>query len=200
MAVLEKYEWSDLWCENANESGARILLMGDSITRGYYDFVKENFAGAYNVDKLATSTATDNPALVMQLDCFLQQFDYALIHLSNGLHGEHIRIDDYTAGMEQLILHIRRTAPRTKLVLALLTPVMQEGTLDVPAAFNRTVEQRNAALRALAKKYALPLDDLYAVAQNKPEIRLTDGFHYEPEGYRLLAGVVTKQLRQALEV
>lgn len=198
MAVLEKYEWSDLWCEDANEAGERILLMGDSITRGYYDFVKENFAGTYHVDKLATSAATDNPALAMQLDCFLQQFDYTLIHLSNGLHGEHIGIDDYTAGMEQLILHIRRTAPRTKLVLALLTPVMQEGTLGVPAAFNRAVEQRNDALRVLAEKYALPLNDLYAAAKDKPDIRLTDGFHYEPEGYRLLAGVVTEQLRQAL--
>ena len=146
MSVLEKYEWSDLWCENANEDGERILLMGDSITRGYYDFVKEKLADKYNADKLSTSAAVDNPAIYLQLDCFLKQFEYAVIHLSNGLHGEHIGIEDYASDMERLINYIKKAAPHTKLILAKLTPVMREGTLDIPADFNKAVLKRNEVI------------------------------------------------------
>ena len=196
MSVLEKYEWSDLWCENANEGGERILLMGDSITRGYYDFVKERLADKYNADKFSTSAAVDNPAIYLQLDCFLKQFEYAVIHCSNGLHGEHIGVEDYAADMKRLINYIKKAAPHTKLILAKLTPVMREGTLDIPADFNEAVLKRNEVIEKLAKKYGLPVDDLYSAAENKPEIRLDDGYHYKPEGYKLLSEAVTKIIIQ----
>ena len=44
MHRFEEIEWMDLWWEQTNTPGKRVLLIGDSISRdGYYRYVKEIF-------------------------------------------------------------------------------------------------------------------------------------------------------------
>ena len=52
----EKIEWLDVWIPDTNERGLpRVLLVGDSITRGYGKQVEAGLKGKAYVARLATS-------------------------------------------------------------------------------------------------------------------------------------------------
>ena len=56
------------------------------------------------------------------------------------------------------------------------------------------VKQRNDEVFRLAQHHDLAVDDLYAAAENRPDIRLADGYHYTEEGYRMLGATVAEKL------
>ena len=62
---LERIEWDDLWYQEADDPKARrMLLIGDSITRGMRPFANELAAAVGGVaDQLATSKSMDHPLL-----------------------------------------------------------------------------------------------------------------------------------------
>ena len=44
--MRERIEWADIWVTDADKSDLpRVLLIGDSITRGYFDGVEKPLAG-----------------------------------------------------------------------------------------------------------------------------------------------------------
>jgi hypothetical protein len=44
--IRERFEWADIWVTDADKSDLpRVLLIGDSITRGYFDGVEKQLAG-----------------------------------------------------------------------------------------------------------------------------------------------------------
>jgi hypothetical protein len=54
--VRENIEWLDVWVPNTNATDLpRVLLIGDSITRGYFKDVEEKLKGKAHVARLATS-------------------------------------------------------------------------------------------------------------------------------------------------
>ena len=63
----------------------------------------------------------------------------------------------------------------------------ENGRRDVPAPLNERVLARNRIARELAEEKGLFYNDLYALVEGKPELRSDDGFHYNGEGYEVLA-------------
>ena len=56
--VRENIEWLDVWVPGNNVTDRpRVLLIGDSITRGYYKAVEDKLKGKAVVCRLATSRA-----------------------------------------------------------------------------------------------------------------------------------------------
>lgn len=200
MPIVEQYEWADFWWDNADREGRRVLLIGDSITRGYWPAVSAALQGTCFVDRLTTSKGPDHPAFRYELDYFLRQtgLRYAAIHFNNGLHAAHLSAADYGRCLEEAVTHLLENAGEARVMLTTSTPVTVPGQGAQPAPFNEQVKQRNAEVVRLAQQYGLPVDDLYAAAENRPDIRLADGFHYTEEGYRLLGATVTEKLRGLL--
>ena len=61
----ESIEWLDVWVPQANqEELPRVLLIGDSITRGYYPGVESRLKGKASCARLATSKSLCDPALL----------------------------------------------------------------------------------------------------------------------------------------
>ena len=74
---LERIEWTDIWITDADRDELpRVLLVGDSIVRGYYDGGEKALSGKAACARHTTSKYLGNP-------------DYAgeVIHINNGLHG-----------------------------------------------------------------------------------------------------------------
>ena len=47
--IRERIEWADIWVTDADKDDLpRVLLVGDSITRGYFGEVEEHLAGKGN--------------------------------------------------------------------------------------------------------------------------------------------------------
>jgi lysophospholipase L1-like esterase len=199
MAVLEKYEWSDMWWDEPDEKGRRILLVGDSITRSYRQPLKDLAGDGLYIDMFATSRAVDNPTYIRELSCMMSNsFAYKIIHLNNGLHGFHQSIETYAEWYECLINFFLAASGNAALILALSTPVTIPGSPQQYGEKNDIVLERNEAVRRLAEKYRLPLDDLYTAADNNKKVKSEDGIHFTGEGCRLLAGQVFKALSSIL--
>ena len=102
--MKEEFEWIQTWCDRtANKDLPRVLLVGDSITRAYYEYVKDKLEGKCYVDYIAMSYAVDSKVYTGAAAGLAADSDYALIHFNHGLHGWHMTDRVYGEGIEKLL-------------------------------------------------------------------------------------------------
>lgn len=84
----ERIEWCDIWFTDADKTDRpRVLLIGDSIARGYFDHVERNVGERLYCSRYATSRSICDPVFFEELRLVLSQYPYAVIHFNHGLHG-----------------------------------------------------------------------------------------------------------------
>lgn len=193
---LETYEWDDVWVDHADNDDARVLLIGDSISRGYRHFAVEAFLPEYRADNYATSKGADNPALIKMIDLVLSQSDkYEIVNINNGLHGWHLSTKEYKESLDAVIAFIKEKYPKLKLYIALSTPVRVKGDVSKLDERNALVIERNNAAREIAEKYDLPVNDLYTPLFDHPELFAEDGVHFKDDAYKILAKVIADAVK-----
>lgn len=186
---LELYEWDNVWWEQANrECEKRVLYVGDSISCGIRRIATEMAKGRMLFDGFGTSKALDNPFFKDSLRIFAkQQGKRSAIIFNNGLHGWHLDDEtEYPRYYEDTVKFLLEEFPKTPLLLLLTTHVAR-------ADREERVQKRNAAVLEIAKKYGLETVDLYTVSCRHEDL-LTDGVHFNTEGYRFLADEILKHL------
>ncbi len=198
MPVYETIEWTNVWVEHMGEKDLpRALLVGDSITQGSMHLVKELVGAGMYVDAVTTSHALDNPDFLRELDDMLAHNHYDVIHFNNGLHGFHLSTEAYEALYDAVVAHLRESFPETRLVLGLSTPISDGEHTERLGDNNDIVVARNGAVRRIAQKYGLTVNDSYALVVSIPEIRSTDSYHYLEEGYLRIAGQIAAFLNRS---
>jgi len=188
--VLEGTEWDDVWVECASdEKTKRILMIGDSITRGFRAKLKENIFPDALPNTVATSKSVDNPAFCALIDYHLASgYEYSAVHFMSGPHGLHMSTETFKDGFERLVLMLKERLPLAKIAVGTYPRVRLESDLTkLDAEKTRITEERNAAVCEIAQKYGLPVNDLYRAVGDNPEIYSPDGLHLSAEGYALLA-------------
>jgi hypothetical protein len=129
--VRERIEWCDIWIPSADDSKLpRVLLIGDSITRGYYPRVEQGLSGKALVARLTTSKSLGDPALLAEVELVVKQYPWDVIHFNNGMHGWGYTEQEYGASFPKLIAQLRKDAPKAKLIWANTTPVRVSGKLE----------------------------------------------------------------------
>ena len=185
---LETFEWDNIWWEHTeNQTAKRILYIGDSISCGVRRLITSLSNETILCDGFDTSRAVDNPYLIPSIQlCMQQQSKCDGILFNNGLHGSHLSAVEYEEYLEKVLLFLLETKIP---VFVLLT------TTDIvnPARSAR-VTVRNQVADKLAKKYDLPIIDLYTVAAENANLHAPDGVHFTPEGYELMAKCILEAL------
>ena len=59
---------------------------------------------------------------------------------------------------------------------------------------NGKVVERNAAVKRIAARHGLAVNDLYTPLLSLSSLRSDDGYHYREEGYRLIGKLYEKAL------
>jgi lysophospholipase L1-like esterase len=197
--VRESIEWLDVWLPNTNDHALpRVLLIGDSVTRGYYKPVESALKDKAHVARLATSKSLGDPALLDQLSLVLREQAFDIIHFNNGMHGDGYSEESYAAALPELLAALRRHAPRARLVLATTTGVRQRDKLDVVLPKTERMIRRNQLLDAFARAERIPLNDLLTVVREHPEFHAADGVHFNDKGNAALAAQVVAALTPLL--
>lgn len=197
--VRENIEWLDVWIPNSNDHALpRVLLIGDSITRGYGKQVEANLKDKAYVARLATSKSLGDPALLDQIALVLHEIPFDIIHVNNGMHGDGYTEEAYAAALPQLQAALRRDAPKARLILCTTTDVRERDHLEKVSPKTERMIRRNALLAAFAKREAIPVNDLFAVVQNHPEYHAIDGVHFNETGNTALAAQVAAEIRKLL--
>jgi lysophospholipase L1-like esterase len=196
----EAIEWADIWIPDANSTALpHVLLIGDSITRGYYPQVAEKLKGRVSVARLATSKSVGDPALLAEVALVLDQCHFDAVHFNNGLHGWGYSEEEYQKHFPELLATIRKHAPQAKLIWATITPMRTKGRLAQIADDTKRVRARNKIAEEIVGKEGIPVDDLYTLVKDHPEYWSQDGVHFNSQGIAVEAEQVSKQILESLK-
>jgi hypothetical protein len=196
LLVREQFEWTNIWCNNANDlTLPRVLLIGDSIACGYSPIVIKQLQGKANVDRLGTSRSINDPVLIKETTLMLEDCLYIAIHFNNGLHGWHLDDKPYAESLQQYIQLLQKLSNGTKLIWASTTPItVQDDTQTIDLEKNNKVLRRNALAEEIMQECHIPISDLYQLVLNKAELRGTDGYHYNADGQRVQGEAISELL------
>lgn len=196
----EASEWCNIWVSHADKSDLpRVLMIGDSISVGYFAEVERQLVGKAYVGRLSTSRCVGDPLLLAEVALVLGGTSFDVIHFNNGLHGVGpVSEMEYAEFLPQLIEHIRRLAPRARSVWASSTPCRVKGTADKFDPKNENVQERNRISAGVMAAQGIPINDLYAVGADHPEY-FVDAVRYNADGKAAQGAVVAKAIAMLLE-
>jgi len=190
----ERIEWVDIWFTDAEKDALpRVLLIGDSITRGYFDGVEKALDGRAYCGRLTSSRSVCDPVFFQELALVLGQYPFAVIHFNNGLHGWDYTEEHYRAGFQRLVDLLREKAPGAKLICGLTTPVQEQSGMSDHAA---RVAKRNAIATEICAAANIPLNDLHAAAI--PGHFSPDGVHFNNDGKAAQTKLVADAVKAVL--
>jgi hypothetical protein len=197
-AHVEKIEWT--WSDRPAAIDARlpdVLLLGDSITRGYYEATVDLLQGRANVYLFATSAAVGSDMLLEQIRDYakMTRIRFAVVHLNNGMHGRTYSDADYRARYPAFLEAVQRQWPTAKCVVATTTPVRKDSEDGPP---NARILVRNAIAREDAAISGCGIDDQSALMLQHQDLHDGD-VHYTAAGSRVQAEQVAASILQALE-
>lgn len=197
--------------ESAGETGpAQVLIIGDSISIGYFEPAKELLSDVAEVHH-NVGNAQHTAHGLAHLDEWLGETRWDVIHFNHGLHDlkyideqgrrvdpsvgkQQIPIDEYRRNLDTLVRRLKKT--RAKLIFATTTPVPEGASGRVPGDSKRY----NAVALAVMKKRRVPVNDLYTFALDRLDsIQRPRDVHFTREGSRLLGEEVARHIREALE-
>lgn len=199
--IREGIEWCDIWISHANKTNLpRVLLLGDSIARGYYSAVEKRLAGKAYVARLTTSAFVSDPMFHQQIALVLDHTQFDVIHFNNGLHGWQYSEAAYRKAFPRLLKTIKKHAPRAQLIWATTTP--HKPTTNAPpvtatSGSDARVIARNAIALEFVTAKKIPVTDLYTPVLGRAEL-YSDGVHFNQEGTAIQADQVAAQVEKLL--
>jgi lysophospholipase L1-like esterase len=199
LPVTEKIEWT--WTDRPDSPVSalpNVLLVGDSITRGYYPATAKELDGVANVYLFATSASSGDKRLPGQLrDYFaMMGLRFAVIHFNNGMHGWGYTEQEYARGLPGMIRSLREGAPHAALVWASTTPVLHDSTKGESS--NARIDERNRLAAEIMVREGIAIDDQHALMLKHADLHNGD-VHFTDAGYAVQAEQVARSVRAELE-
>lgn len=180
----------------------RVLLIGDSISVGYTEAVRELLRGKANVYRIPTNSGPTINGLA-NLERWLGGRKWDVVHFNWGLHDLKIDAHDQRqVSLEQYERNLRLLVPliqsaSTHAIFATTTPVPQ-GKVS-PRREPSDVLAYNEAARRVMRELGVEVNDLYALAMPRlAEIQMPVNVHYTPEGYKVLGKQVAAAITASL--
>lgn len=201
-----------------NKKLPNVLILGDSISIGYYPFVKELMEGtAFITRPFRDDGGAENCAGttngVKHIDRWIGETKWDLIHFNFGLHDiKHVDpetgknskdplhphqadLKQYKKNLEVMVEKLKATG--AKLVYATTTPYPDDvgGPLRDPGMS----EKYNKVALKIMKRNDIIVNDLYAfVLPRMDELQRPNNVHFTEAGSRALAEQVAKVIRDNL--
>jgi len=192
-----------------------VLIIGDSISVSYTLPVRLRLEGIANVMRPLENCGS-TLMILQNLDRWLGQTKWAVIHFNAGLHDlEHVQseniapgkqimvpiakghrwisVESYRANLEKIVERLEKTG--AKLVFATTTPVPAGEPNRVP----EDVALYNDAALAVMRAHGVPIDDLNSAAvESACRFQKPQDVHFYQEGSDILAEHVAASIKAAL--
>lgn len=200
----EMIEWTNTWREYANQNKMRILLIGDSVTRGIRSSLQSVVGGQYSVDLFATSAAITDISFKRDVEFFLSydEWQYSIIVFQCGLHhGLNMRCCQdalYESKWEQEFAQlVKMTEAHCEDIIFLSgTPeVYASQTTKLNEKINIEIRKRNQIIKRIADKWEKKYIDVYSSTIG---VGYVDAQHFMKKGYDIIAKVLEKQIEDSI--
>lgn len=160
----------------------RVLLIGDSISRGYTQAVRKALAGRANVHRAPENCGPTANGL-RKLDIWLGRERWDIIHFNFGIHDRKTPLADYEQRLDTIAARLQATGARV--LWASTTPVAEGGMKDATDA--DLVARNEVAARVMAK-HGIAVNDLYAwIRPDLAKFQNPQDVHFSSAGYDRLA-------------
>jgi lysophospholipase L1-like esterase len=171
----------------------RVLLIGDSISRGYTLAARKALAGAANVHRAPENCGPTSNGL-KKLSVWLSDGHWDIIHFNFGIHDRKTPLADYEKRLEAITTQLKATG--AQLIWATTTPVREGGMKD--ATESDLASRREVAARVMAK-HGVAINDLHATMQPHLEAHQPpQDVHFKEPGYQLLGEQVATAIRKQI--
>ena len=172
----------------------RVLLIGDSVSRGYTLAARKALAGKANVHRAPENCGPTANGL-KKLDVWLGDGTWDVIHFNFGIHDRVTKPEDYTARLTTIIERLKKTG--AKLIWAATTPIPPD-TKDGPSA-TKAIEEKNALAAKLMQEQGVAIDDLFTfITPHLAKVQNPADVHFNGDGYELLGQQVARAIEPAL--
>jgi lysophospholipase L1-like esterase len=174
----------------------RVLLIGDSVSRGYTQAVRKELAGKVNLHR-APANCGPTASGLKNLDAWLgdpaKQWD--AIHFNFGIHNRATAPDIYAKELEEIVTRLK--ARTTTLIWATTTPIPPDTKDGEPAS--AAIVEKNKIAAAIMKKHGVIIDDLFGwISPDLAKFQNPKDVHFTTAGYSRLAQRVARVIETAL--
>lgn len=172
----------------------RVLLIGDSVSRGYTQAVRRELKGVANVHRAPENCGPVANGL-RKLDVWLGDKKWDLIHFNFGIHDRATPLADYARRMEELLNRLEKTGAR--IVWASTTPIPEDPAKGQKPA---SIVERNTLAAELIAKRGHGMDDLFSkVSPSLEAYQNPNDVHFNAAGYDFLGARVAESIRTELK-
>jgi acyl-CoA thioesterase-1 len=196
--------------EYAEPEPANVLIIGDSISNGYFKPVKGMLEGRAITEHNAGNAAHTANGLA-RLDEWLGDTKWDVIHFNHGLHDlkyidekgknataetgkQQIPIDQYEKNLDEMVRRLKKTG--AKLIFANTTPVPDGTKIRVKG----DAKIYNVVAERVMKKHGVPVNDLYSFSMARlDKIQRPRNVHFFPEGSHALGEQVVEHIIKAFD-
>lgn len=169
----------------------RVLIIGDSISRGYTLPVRHALAGKANVHR-APANCGPSAKGMRDLDQWLGDKPWDLIFFNFGIH-DRANPEVYGVNLEQIILRLKNTG--ASLVFANTTP-LPEGS----GTYRREDSLRiNETALPILERHGIPICDFFSLMMPVlAEFQTPNDCHFNNPGYEFLGKYAADAIRREL--
>jgi lysophospholipase L1-like esterase len=129
----------------------------------------------------------------------LSEYEFAVVHFNNGLHGEKYDDTAYAAGLAQAFDDLLAHPSIGKLIWASTTPFRDTSHPEGVEVKNDRVLRRNRIAASLAAERSLPVSDLFTTIANNLDYIGPDGVHLAEAGQLACAEVAVNAITEVAE-
>lgn len=173
----------------------RVLLIGDSVSRGYTQAARNALKGKVNVHRAPANCGPTATGL-KKLDVWLGDGNWDLIHFNFGIHDRRTKADDYEKRLEEIVKRLKQTG--AKVVWASSTPIpadWKEGP-----EMKAKLEEKNVIAAKVMERNGVEIDDLFTfITPHLSEVQNPKDVHFNGKGYDLLGKQVAEYIEGVLQ-
>ncbi|MCD6048658.1 MAG: hypothetical protein K0Q55_61 [Verrucomicrobia bacterium] len=171
-----------------------VLLIGDSVSRGYTMATRAALKGKANVHRAPENCGPTANGL-KKLDVWLGKGNWDVIHFNFGIHDRATPPSDYEKRLDEIITRLNKTG--AKLVWASTTPIPTDTSKKQTA---ESVVERNEIAEKLAKKHGIAINDLFTfITPQLVTLQNPNDVHFNAKGYEALGQQVAKSIEENLK-
>lgn len=172
----------------------RVLLIGDSVSRGYTQAVRKALEGKVNVHR-APANCGPTKYGIEKLDVWLGDGKWDLIHFNFGIHDRATPVEEYRERLGQIVERLSATG--ATLVWATTTPIPDMPDGKQTAA---SIVERNAVAAEIMKEKEVAINDLFlAITPHLATLQNPNDVHFNSDGYNFLGEKVAELIEAVLK-
>lgn len=173
----------------------RVLLIGDSVSRGYTLPARVALQRKANVHRAPENCGPTSNG-IKKMDVWLGEGKWDVIHFNFGIHDRKTSAKDYEDRLELIVKQLKATG--AKLIWASTTPIPPD-TKDGPEATTAIIE-KNRIAADIMKKNMVHVNDLFDfITPQLSKVQNPMDVHFKGEGYDMLGRQVALKIEQVLK-